>query len=197
MDSRYIPIILVFVVALIYFLVPESFSHLDDMLIPENPVQSRATIRQPWKVGQYGFKSLAHLELDARVLSTKYYDHGREAELSDRDFALGWGPMSSDSVLDTLTISQSGRTFTYRYTVAPPISASAMVRHSSNFHLIPGDEQIRFQILRIRPDDLIHLEGQLVKVTAPDGWRWKSSTTRRDSGDGACEVMWVERLERR
>lgn len=197
MNSKYLPIILVFILALVYFLVPESFSHLDDMLVIDNPVQSRSTIRQPWKVGQYEFKSLAHLELDARVLSTKYYDQGREAELSDIDFALGWGPMSSDTVLDTLSISQGGRAFFYKYTIAPPVSAGAITKHSSNFHLIPKDEHVRFQLLRTRPGDLVHLRGQLVKVTASDGWRWESSLSRRDSGAGACEIMWVEHLESR
>jgi hypothetical protein len=39
--------------------------------------------------------------------------------------------------------------------------------------------------------DIIELRGYLVEVTAPDGWHWRSSLSRTDSGDGACELMWV------
>jgi hypothetical protein len=34
-----------------------------------------------------------------------------------------------------------------------------------------------------------------VDVSAPDGWQWRSSRTRTDSGAGACEVIWVEDVE--
>ena len=30
---------------------------------------------------------------------------------------------------------------------------------------------------------------------AADGWRWVSSLTREDTCAGACELIWVERLE--
>ena len=30
-----------------------------------------------------------------------------------------------------------------------------------------------------------------IQVEADDGWRWRSSTTREDTGDGACEVVYV------
>lgn len=29
------------------------------------------------------------------------------------------------------------------------------------------------------------------------GWRWRSSLSREDTGDGSCELVWVERLELR
>jgi hypothetical protein len=32
------------------------------------------------------------------------------------------------------------------------------------------------------------------KSRAPDGWRWRSSLTREDTGAGACELVWVERI---
>jgi hypothetical protein len=30
-----------------------------------------------------------------------------------------------------------------------------------------------------------------VQVNTPDGWRWRSSLTREDTGGGACEVVYV------
>ena len=34
-----------------------------------------------------------------------------------------------------------------------------------------------------------------VQVEGDDGFRWVSSRTRDDTGDGACEVIWVEQLQ--
>ena len=46
-----------------------------------------------------------------------------------------------------------------------------------------------------RKGQVVALEGYLVKVISKDGWWWKSSLTRNDTGNGACEVIWVEEVE--
>ena len=42
---------------------------------------------------------------------------------------------------------------------------------------------------------VITLHGYLVEVRANDGWHWRSSLTRNDTGNGACELVWVESVE--
>jgi hypothetical protein len=37
----------------------------------------------------------------------------------------------------------------------------------------------------------------LVEADGRDGWKWRSSLTRDDTGDGACELMWVEWMRAR
>ena len=37
----------------------------------------------------------------------------------------------------------------------------------------------------------VRIDGWLVEASASDGWRWRSSTTRDDTGGGACEVVYV------
>jgi len=37
--------------------------------------------------------------------------------------------------------------------------------------------------------------GQLVNVEGPGGFRWRTSTTRTDTGNGACELVFVESFE--
>jgi hypothetical protein len=59
-------------------------------------------------------------------------------------------------------------------------------------HLIPADNEIAKIIKKVRAGHVVEIEGYLVKVQARDGWRWKSSLTRKDTGHGACEVIWVE-----
>ena len=46
----------------------------------------------------------------------------------------------------------------------------------------------------LRLGSLFHLSGELVEATGPDIGTWRSSLTRTDSGNGACELVWVEEL---
>ena len=47
---------------------------------------------------------------------------------------------------------------------------------------------------KIKKDDLVYLKGALIEIQAPDGWRWKSSLSREDTGNGACELMRVDSI---
>jgi len=38
----------------------------------------------------------------------------------------------------------------------------------------------------------VTLRGWLIDVDAADGWHWRTSRTREDTGGGACEIIWVE-----
>lgn len=58
-------------------------------------------------------------------------------------------------------------------------------------HLIPANEAIREQLNRMGKDDQLRLRGFLVEASAEDGWRWRSSMSRTDTGNGACEVILV------
>lgn len=41
----------------------------------------------------------------------------------------------------------------------------------------------------------MRIRGLLVNVARADGYNWKSSRSRGDSGPGACELIWVEELQ--
>ncbi|HTQ30490.1 MAG TPA: hypothetical protein VMI53_04715, partial [Opitutaceae bacterium] len=73
----------------------------------------------------------------------------------------------------------------------------SIVRHSANTHCLPADDLVRDQLLAVRYHDLVTLEGYLVEVSRPDGYHWRSSLTRDDTGAGACEVMWITQVSRR
>ena len=46
------------------------------------------------------------------------------------------------------------------------------------------------------PLGAVLLRDYLVEIRSADGRHWRSSTTREDTGGGACEVVWVTQLER-
>jgi hypothetical protein len=166
------------------------------VLAPADPLQENVDDGQQWEIGPYTVQALARFELDARVLAAERYRFDPGADLAPIDLALGWGPMSSNAVLDTLDISQGGR-FYYWSSSEPMIGPSEIQRHSANMHMVPLDDGTRATLLDARAGSLIHLKGWLIEAHGPDGWKWRSSLTRSDSGNGACELVLVEdvRLE--
>jgi len=110
------------------------------------------------------------------------------------DLALGWGKMSDQTVLDQLKISQSGRWYEWRTKEAYPIPHPEIVEHSGNMHLIPATATVDATLKRVRRGEVVTLRGYLVEIVAADGWRWRSSLSREDSGARSCEVVWVEEL---
>lgn len=146
---------------------------------------------------QQGFRltPLAAFELDARALATERYRLDAGAALAPLDVAFGWGRMSDQSVIDRLDIRQGARFYTWSYQDPPPLAPAGIARSSANLHLIPADAGVERQLLAIRPGQRVRLGGLLIEAAGADGFRWRSSLSREDSGDGACELVWVEWVE--
>ena len=83
---------------------------------------------------------------------------------------------------------------------AAGLSESDVNRHSANNHLIPADGEIKKEISKIRKGDIVEITGYLVslKATNPEGetYDWNSSLTRTDTGNGACELIYVTGVTR-
>lgn len=160
------------------------------VLAAEAP-QQRTAGGEPFDFNGYTITPLQKFTLRAKVLSRKNYSSGREADLSPIDLALGWGRMSDEAVLETIDISQRNRWY-YWKTPEFPIPRREIETSSANMHMIPADDYIKEQLDAVKRGEIIELEGKLVRADADDGWRWISSTSREDTGDGACEVVYVE-----
>jgi hypothetical protein len=163
-------------------------------LAPAPPEQVEAGEIQSFDYKGFRITPLADFRIEARVLGTERYRFGREAELSPIDLALGWGPMSDSSVLGRLDISQSNRFYHYYWKDEPPVPPPVIVRSSANMHMIPAEADIERRLERLRPGSLVVLNGKLVLAEAGDGWSWRSSLSREDSGAGACELVWLEEV---
>lgn len=61
----------------------------------------------------------------------------------------------------------------------------------SNNHLISADPFIRDQVSKVRIGDQVRIRGWLSRYQYPDGGVRGTSTTRTDSGNGACETIYV------
>ena len=158
------------------------------------PKQSAKPSCEPFQINDYTITPLADFVIQARVLGSERYRFDGGAKLAPLDLALGWGRMADSQVLNGIQISQSGRFFFWG---APtfPIPREEIEQHAANMHMLPANPSALRELGRARPDDYVRLWGFLVRISKPDGYLWQSSTTRSDTGRGACEVIWVERVQ--
>jgi len=136
----------------------------------------------------------ARFELTARVLSREDYRFDAGAALAPIDLALGWGRMSDSQVLSQIEIGQGNR-FYHWHVDHFPIPRREIEQSSANMHMIPADDTARRELERVRAGEVIHLQGFLVDASRANGWRWRTSMSRDDTGDGACELVYVESVE--
>jgi hypothetical protein len=166
------------------------------ILIVADPTQlNLPSSESEFDFGAFHLKPLARFALDARLLHSKVYRYDRGAALVPIDLAVGWGPMSDQQVLDHMHISQSMRFFWYEYKMPPPIAPDQIVSHATNIHIIPSTPELEGRCKALRCGALVHLSGELVQATGPQIGTWRSSLSRTDSGNGACELLYLEDLE--
>jgi len=178
----------------VYFWSGRDIARPGGVLVPEEPVQRQVyTSRLRVKNG-YQIELLASFDIRARVIAVERYRFDRGAALSPVDLALGWGPMSNGDILKQISFSQGGRFFSW-WAQNYPVPRNVIESHSANMHMIPADDDIERRLKSIRAGSLVHIKGYLVEATGKNGFRWKSSLSRSDSGAGACELIWVESLE--
>ena len=168
--------------------------HGPGVMAPDEPFQKRLDVANKHTINAFEVVPLATFSIKARVLAAKNYHTGREAKLSPVDFVLGWGRMSDEAVLRQIKISQGNR-FYFWHVEAFPIPREEIETHSANMHMIPADRLIEKALRAVRVGQVIKLNGYLVEAKAADGWYWKSSLSRTDTGNGACEVMLVKSIE--
>jgi hypothetical protein len=170
-------------------------AHGPGEIAPDIPAQGK--VDGPiaaWRKDDYTIKPLATFSITARVLSRADYSFDRGADLVPTDLALGWGRMSDTAVLDKIDISQSGRFYFWRVREFP-IPEREIIDSSANMHLIPSDRIVARRIDDVRVGDVVSFDGYLVEADGADGSKWISSLTRKDSGAGACELVWVEHFD--
>lgn len=167
--------------------------HGAGVLASHEPQQGSAMTGSAELINGYQITRLASFNIQARVLSAEHYHFGREADLAPVDLALGWGRMSDETVLSQIQISQSNR-FYFWHVDQFPIPREEIETHSANMHMVPADEQVKKMLKSVRVGQVIQIEGYLIEAHAADGWKWKSSLTRNDTGNGACELVLVKSI---
>jgi len=115
-----------------------------------------------------------------------------------RDLCLVWGQNVKSDVYQKVKYSHGEFTCYYYYNQAldPPFNG----RELSNNHLIPQNSDIEKKIAGVNIGDQVRIKGFLVnyKITDKDGRESASrntSTSREDTRNGACEIIYVSDIE--
>ena len=180
-----------------WWLYDRSVSRQPGVLAAAEPRQQELDPAPEFADRGYRFIQRARYDITARVLRREIYRIDGGASLAPVDLAVGWGPLSDTRIVDQLEFSQMGRFFYWKPKdfATFPLAREAMIAHGAQMHLVPATKDIDRRIRKIRPGQVATIGGYLVDIRGPGGFIWNTSLTRNDTGDGACEIVWVETLE--
>lgn len=173
----------------------------------EDPVQGPANGSVQTKAAGYDMtiKFLASYDIKALVVHTHDYKSGDySSQLAPRDLALAWGPVAEYNNRIDFHWSQSNRWYYWQVNdvkeLDPVGGVKGVETHSANNHIVPANDEIRKELMKVKAGDSVEIIGYLVDIhgTKEDGsWAsWTSSTSRNDTGDGACEIIYATEFVR-
>lgn len=197
--------LLVLAVAALYRdrLPPPSWYRLSALTEPAQ----RPTGKEPFTVRlnqeQYRVEPQFSYELQGVVVS--YHDadafgdiwhHRRWRDfLNIRDLCVVWGDNVASGVYQAMEFKNDSWTC-WAYWPDRETGARFHRNQLSNNHLLADRPDVQDALMSARPGDHIQLKGYLATYSNPaNGFRRGTSTTREDTGNGACETVYVERFE--
>ncbi len=155
-------------------------------------------------------RKVASLSISGRVVAKNYLFWGNYLPGGGRtfqsaamyDLGLVWGNMSDDKYLKNYTFySVKNATGRWLYPTLklgvkyPPLPWPYARTHMAHLHIVPANDKIMSALIYLFKKQPVKLDGYLVDVEMGDG-RWiRTSVSRMDSGGGACEIMYVNRVQ--
>jgi len=116
--------------------------------------------------------------------------------LNVTDLCMVWGANAADGAYQNTKYS-SGQFTCYFSGRDSKAFQPQYSRAVSNNHLLTDNPAVARQLLNVRLGDQIRIRGQLVSYSHHTGFAFHrgTSTTRDDTGDGACETIFVRDLQ--
>ncbi|MBN1522310.1 MAG: hypothetical protein JW928_07230 [Candidatus Aureabacteria bacterium] len=149
----------------------------------------------------FTIRPLQSYEVSARVVSKKNYGYWTwQGRLAPVDLALAWEELSKPHYVKFVSFSQRSRWYYFRLKSDAPFDTGFVYERSSNNHIIPHNDNVLRALRRVRKNNIIKLAGYLVRVDGKWNGRavwWQSSTSRSDTGDGSCEVIYATSLQKK
>ena len=174
--------------------------------VPElgNEPAQTATSRRPFDVqfngNNYSVAPEYAYDITGMIVSYRHHDgnsrmHARANDhLNMLDVCVIWGDNPSNPRLHKISFWNGIFTCNVKTRDQQAWDAFDMKQLSNN-HLISDDEFIRSQVRKIRIGDQVRVRGYLASYTSEGGSTRGTSTTRTDTGDGACETIYVEHFK--
>ena len=166
---------------------------------PRQTVSRQSPFEVSWEGVRYKVLPEYAYDLVGMVVSYRHHDdNSRMHRLADDhlnmlDVCVVWGDNTMTAQLDKLDFWNGIFTCNVK-TRDMAAWESFDMNQLSNNHLLSDDDDIRDRVRKIRVGDQIRVTGYLTSYESPGGLRG-TSTTRTDTGDGACETIYVERFE--
>ena len=149
---------------------------------------------------QYRVEPEFDYDITGMVVSYRYHDgnsrmHRRANDhLNMLDVCVIWGENTANPRLDKIDFWNG--IFTCNVQTRDELAWRAFDMYKlSNNHLISDRDAIRERVSGLRIGDQIRVRGYLASYTNPAGGTRGTSTTRLDTGDGACETIYVEQFD--
>ena len=169
--------------------------------LASEPLQ-QPTDRQPFdttvKKVTYRIKPLYRYELWGLVVSQhhadSFIDYAHKAwgdHLNTVDLCVIWGENAFSGIYEKLQFS-SGQWVCYAQASSSEIWAQFSGNELSNNHLLADRAEIRKRLKQARVGDQIHFRGYLAEYSHGGGFQRGTSTVRNDTGNGACETVFLE-----
>ena len=144
--------------------------------------------------GEMTLEPRAAFDISARVASDERYRADDGAFLVPVDLVMTWGELPAEPYRSKVSYGQMARFYAW-HTSSPDLDLHYVSAHSANMHMIPANDNVRRALLAVDGGDLVRVHGLLVNAKRADGFYWNSSLTREDTGQGACELVWVEEIQ--
>jgi len=168
-----------------------------DIAVPiQLDIQDENTIKHNGKEGEVELLARAEYELMGIIKSKKKYSDF-PSQISEYDLAIAWGDLNKKEIDRFIKYSQSGRWYHYRYESGLAVSQDYISKNSANIHIIHKNKEVLKEVKKINEGDYVKLKGFLVDVdfnNAHNSSLWKTSRTRNDTGNGACEILYLEEV---
>ncbi|TVM16256.1 hypothetical protein DPQ33_13125 [Oceanidesulfovibrio indonesiensis] len=174
-------------------------SAIDPRLLAE-PVQERLEM-QPFTVRgehvDYTITPLYSYDLHGLVVSCHdtdgmfdYYHDVWGDTLNVKDLCVVWGSNVESDIYTKLSYSSGSYTCYVSSSDSATWSAFEQSRLSNN-HLLTDDPRIASALRNTDVGDQVRIRGYLAQYSHDQGFERGTSTTRTDTGDGACETIFV------
>jgi hypothetical protein len=167
---------------------------------PRQRPLDQAPMTVPYAGVEYRVEPLFSYELYGLVVSYRQHDgessmhRWSNDHLNMADVCVVWSDTAVSPTLPELDFWNG--IFTCNVQTRDSVAwANFKMNQLSNNHLISADPFIRDRVADVRIGDQIRVKGSLVRYGAVGGGLRGTSTTRDDTGDGACETILVDEFE--
>lgn len=198
-------ILISIVLFLVSFLKRNEFSEELDAVVELNGEPKQSPIQKPaFQAGYSGIEYTVEPQYEYQLygLVVSYRHHDGDSmlhklwndHLNMADVCVVWGKTALSAYLNLIDF-WNGQ-FTCNFKTNSNIAWNSFDQNQiSNNHLISNDDTIRKKIKKLSIGDQIRVSGYLSSYASKGGGKRGTSTVRTDTGNGACETIYVKEFD--